>query len=242
MSGNPTIEALEQRIIILEEELAKARQEKEDLREKAEMFENIINGVSMLITYMDTEERYVFVNRAYAQWYEINPEQLIGKRVADILKPDVYERASNNIKKVLKGQHVSYENEVIDKDGRKRFVRANYEPCFSGGRVKGFYTSIVDITESRQIEEALRESESRIQTISNNLADVMIYQVIAKSDGSRKFTYLSDTVRILYGVSPEEAMADSGLIYSRIHEDDIAYLIGAEEEALKTASRFKRLY
>ena len=239
MSSNPTLEALEQRIIILEEELAKARHDKEALHEKAEMFENIINGVSMLITYMDTEERYVFVNRAYAQWYEVNPKQLIGKRVADILKPDVYERASHNIKKVLSGQPVSYENRVIDKYGRECFVRANYEPRFSGEQVKGFYTSIVDITESRQIEEALRESESRIQTISNNLADVMIYQVIAKSDGSRKFTYLNDTVRILYGVSPEEAMADSSLIYSRIHEDDIAYLIEAEEKAIKTASRFK---
>ena len=154
MSSNPTLEALEQRIIILEEELAKARHDKEALHEKAEMFENIINGVSMLITYMDTEERYVFVNRAYAQWYEVNPKQLIGKRVADILKPDVYERASHNIKKVLSGQPVSYENRVIDKYGRECFVRANYEPRFSGEQVKGFYTSIVDITESRQIEEA----------------------------------------------------------------------------------------
>ena len=161
MSSNPTLETLEQRIIILEEELAKAGREKEDLREKAEMFENIINGVSMLITYMDTEERYVFVNRAYAQWYGVNPEQLIGKRVADILKPDVYVRASHNIKKVLSGQPVSYENKVIDKDRRERFVRVNYEPHFIGGQVKGFYTSIVDITEIRNTEKALRESENR---------------------------------------------------------------------------------
>ncbi|MBP1710244.1 MAG: multi-sensor signal transduction histidine kinase, partial [Deltaproteobacteria bacterium] len=239
MSTKPTREELEQRIGILEEELANVRRKKEELRENAEMFEDIINGVSMLITYMDCEERYVFVNRAYAQWYGLSRQEVIGKRAADILKPDVYERASLNIKKVLSGQHVSYENKIIDKDGRERYVRVNYEPCYRGEEVKGFYTSIVDITENRWAEEALRESESHMKSISDNLPDIMIYQIIAKTDGTRQITYLSDSVRKMYGISPEEGMADPALIYDSIHEDDIASLVKAEDEALKTLSTFR---
>jgi len=239
LSTKPTREELEQRIIILEEELAKVRREKEELCENAEMFENIINGVSMLITYMDCEERYVFVNQAYAEWYGVNPQELIGKRASDILKPDVYERASHNIKKALSGQQVSYENKVIDKHGRERHVRVNYEPCFNGGQVKGFYTSIVDITENKRAEDALGESESHMKSISDNLPDGMIYQIIAKADGTRQFTYLSDTVRKLHGISPKEGLADPNLIYSRIHEDDMASLMKAEDEALKTLSTFR---
>ncbi|PKN81344.1 MAG: hypothetical protein CVU51_14225 [Deltaproteobacteria bacterium HGW-Deltaproteobacteria-1] len=181
MDRKPTCEELEQRIVILEEELANVRREKKELHENAEMFESIINGVSMLVTYMDCEERYVFVNQAYAEWYGLNRQEVIGKRAADILKPDVYERASHNIKKVLSGQHVSYENKVINKDGHERYVRANYEPCFSGGQIKGFYTSIVDITENKRAEEALRESESHMKSVSDNLPDGMIYQMIAKT-------------------------------------------------------------
>ncbi|MHB8138798.1 MAG: hybrid sensor histidine kinase/response regulator [Smithellaceae bacterium] len=239
MIRKPAYEELEQRISEREEELIKGKREKEALRDRAETLANILNGVSMLITFMDCEERYVFVNRAYAEWYGLNQQDVIGKRAADILKPDAYKRASHNIKKVLNGQQVSYENMVIDKDGRERHVRVNYEPCYRGEEVKGFYSSIVDITENKRVEEALRESESHMKSISDNLPDGMIYQIIAKADGARQFTYLSDSVRKLHGISPDEGIADSSLIYNRIHEDDIASLMKAEDEALKTLSTFR---
>ncbi len=96
-----------------------------------------------------------------------------------------------------------------------------------------------DITGRKRAEEALRESESRIRSISNNFSNGMIYQVVIMPDGSRKFTYLSDSVQKLYGITPEQGMEDSSIIYSRIHEDDIALLIKAEEDAIKTFSTFK---
>ena len=39
----------------------------ETLRERAGMLESILNGVLLLITYTDKEERYAFVNRAGAR-------------------------------------------------------------------------------------------------------------------------------------------------------------------------------
>jgi PAS domain S-box-containing protein len=95
------------------------------------------------------------------------------------------------------------------------------------------------LVERRYAEDALQASESRIQSISNNFTAGMIYQIIVKHDGSRKFTYLIDSVKQLYGVSPKEVMADATLIYSRIHQDDIDSLTEAENKALKTFSTFK---
>jgi len=95
------------------------------------------------------------------------------------------------------------------------------------------------IVELKQAQAALLESESRIKSISNNFTAGMIYQVIIKRDGARKFTYLSDSVSHLYGISPEEGMADATLIYNKVHEDDIAQLIRIEEEAAKEISTFK---
>lgn len=96
-----------------------------------------------------------------------------------------------------------------------------------------------ELIKGKRAEEALRESESHMKSISDNLPDGMIYQIIAKADGARQFTYLSDSVRKLHGISPEEGMADPTLIYRRIHEDDIASLMKAEDEALKTLSTFR---
>ncbi|KAF0158816.1 MAG: HD-GYP domain-containing protein [Syntrophaceae bacterium] len=91
----------------------------------------------------------------------------------------------------------------------------------------------------RILDEELRASEFRIKSISNNLPDGMIYQVIVKADGTRRFTYVSDSVKQLHGVSPEEAMADATRIYGRVHEDDVALFKKAENEALKALSTFK---
>ena len=89
------------------------------------------------------------------------------------------------------------------------------------------------------LDEELRASETRIRSITNNIPGSMIYQAIIKSDGERKFTYVSDSVQKLHGIPPEEAIADAAKIYSRIHEDDVVLLRQAEDEALKTLSTFK---
>jgi PAS domain S-box-containing protein len=95
------------------------------------------------------------------------------------------------------------------------------------------------VAERRRIEDELRASESHLKSISNNLPSAMIYQLIIKADGTRKFTYLSDSVKQLHGISPEEGIADSNLIYKSVYEEDIAKLQEAEKEAIKTLSTFR---
>jgi PAS domain S-box-containing protein len=91
----------------------------------------------------------------------------------------------------------------------------------------------------RSLDQELRASEAHIKSISNNIPNGMIYQVVMQPDGTRKFTYVSDSVKQLYGISPEEAMADAAKIYGSVHEDDVAMLRQAEDEALKTLSTFQ---
>ena len=103
-----------------------------------------------------------------------------------------------------------------------------------------------DITTQKRVEREreklitnLQKSESRIKSISNNFTAGMIYQVIISPDGARHFTYLSDSVHQLYGIHPEEGMADAALIYDKVYKDDIALLMKLEDEAIKTLSTFK---
>lgn len=82
-------------------------------------------------------------------------------------------------------------------------------------------------------------SESALKTISNNFTDGMIYQIVFEPNGTKKFTYLSNSVKQLYGISSEEGMENADLIYSRIHDDDISSVLAAEEQSLKTLTTFK---
>ena len=75
------------------------------------------------------------------------------------------------------------------------------------------------------------ERETFIKNINDNLVNGMIYQVLRLADGTRRFTYLSDKVRDFYGITPEEGMKDSILIYGRVHPDDLDRIMSEEETA-----------
>lgn len=91
----------------------------------------------------------------------------------------------------------------------------------------------------KKTEKSLLESKAHIKLISNNFTSGMIYQLMIKPDGSRKFTYLSNSVKQLYGITPEEGMLDANLIYSKLNKDDIESLMKIEAESIKNLSIFK---
>ena len=139
------------------------------LHKSEELLDTVMNGVSLLVTYIDREQRYVFVNHAYAKWYGKSPGELLGKRVSDVLSPEVYERTSCNIETALSGQRVSYTNTVLDQDGTQRHFSVNYDPHYSSGEVKGFFATLFDITERKQAEEALRKTEQQLRFVLDNV-------------------------------------------------------------------------
>jgi two-component sensor histidine kinase/ABC-type amino acid transport substrate-binding protein len=96
-----------------------------------------------------------------------------------------------------------------------------------------------EVRSRKQAEKTLSEKDELIHSISNNIQSGMIYQAVINKDGSRKFTYLSGSVKLLYGISPEEGMADPMLIYGRVNEEDRGRLAEEEEYAIKTLSTFK---
>jgi len=200
VTENSTIE-LEQKIKNLEAELASEKLRQKTLHERLDMLERITGGVPMLITCMDREERYLFVNQAYAKWYGANPEDLIGKRAADILQPDVYKRASYYIKKVLSGQSVSYENVVVDKNGVERHISVNYEPHIRDGEIAGFYTAILDITERKKTKEALRNLDQQLLLIINSFPGR-----VAEIDREFRYRFINNQYEQVLGFHPDQVL------------------------------------
>ncbi|MBN2544360.1 MAG: PAS domain-containing protein [Spirochaetes bacterium] len=95
------------------------------------------------------------------------------------------------------------------------------------------------VGKQKRTETALQKSLAHIKSISSNLTSGMIYQIVTKKNIPRRFTFLSDSVKELYGITPEDAIKDPALIYSRILDYDIKTFRNAENEAIKTLSTFK---
>ncbi|MCU0544114.1 MAG: PAS domain S-box protein [Oscillatoriaceae cyanobacterium Prado104] len=77
----------------------------------------------------------------------------------------------------------------------------------------------IDISDRKQAELALQQSEARFQKLAANVPG-MIYQFLLRTDGSNDFIYVSNGCRELYELQPEEIKKNSEIIWSLVHQED----------------------
>ena len=97
---------------------------------------------------------------------------------------------------------------------------------------------IMDITERKIAEERFIEKSAQVETLSNNLPGVMIYQLSGEDFANRKFTYVSKEVTRLTGKTPEQVIADPSVLYKMLLEEDIPAFIKAENDSYEKMSTF----
>ena len=89
-----------------------------------------------------------------------------------------------------------------------------------------------DITERKTAERALLESERKYKRITDGVpGNVMTY--MRKPDGNDQLLHVSKGVEKLYEVSQEAAMRNTGLLWERVHADDVDHIREALVESAK---------
>ena len=130
------------------------------LREQEEQHRMVTDSLPVLIAYLDRDERYRFVNRAFEQTFGMPRASVLGRRLEEVAGTVAYQRVAEHLHAALSGQGVSFENDVVDASGATRHVLVTYLPHRDEtGTVAGVYALLTDATERRQLEEQLRQSQ-----------------------------------------------------------------------------------
>lgn len=95
-----------------------------------------------------------------------------------------------------------------------------------------------DITAARQATAALRESETRLRAIGDNLPTGQIYQLMVLPDGTNRFTYISNAVEQLHECTAAQALADPRLLFDRVIEEDREAMRLATEKSIREMSTY----
>jgi PAS domain S-box-containing protein len=170
----------QQRLALVELERAKenletrVRERTADLEQSEAELRLVADSVPALVSYVDSTERYRFVNAAYENWFGHSREALQGRTVREVVGAAAYEVAAGNIAKALAGERVAYQSVLPYREGGARYVDAQYIPHVGpDGRIWGFYAFIVDITERQRGEAAMRASEERYRALAEAIAAVI---------------------------------------------------------------------
>jgi PAS domain S-box-containing protein len=155
--------------VILRDISARKKAE-EELHMREQEIRTITDNVPALVSYVDKEGYYRFVNKQYNEWFGIPKTEILGKHYREILGKAAQGRIKGHIKKTLSGKQVSYEEELPYKHGGTRWVTADYVPDVNNqGDVDGFFALVTDITDRKKAVEALEQHKQELQHLSFHL-------------------------------------------------------------------------
>jgi PAS domain S-box-containing protein len=168
------------------------------------------------------------------------PDEYVGRSGFELVHPDDQAWVGVRLAELVAapGGTVTVEMRAAHKDGSWRWVECVGTNLLAEPAVKAVVVNFRDVTARRRAIDALRESEERIRTLSDNLPHGAIYQLIVDREGRGGFTYFSAGVEKLFGVTPEEATRDPMTIYGLIHPQDLPGLRAAEAAALAALAPF----
>ncbi|MCK9306827.1 MAG: PAS domain S-box protein [Methanoculleus sp.] len=156
------------------EDFTGRKQAEEALQKSEELLELVMNGVPPLISYLDPELRFVYINKAHAAWYGRPGDDLIGKSIKELLPEGMFPRISSYYRTALDGREITFENLNRDREGREHIFAVHLVPHILEGRVAGIFSALHDITERKRIEEALKESEARFHSMFERHGSIML--------------------------------------------------------------------
>lgn len=131
-----------------------------------------------------------------------------------------------------------YSCRIFSKSGKLKWVDVYSKSILYQGKPADFIT-LVDITDKKKAEQALKESEKRLKKFNKELEQIVeertqdlkqseekhrrlinnISDVIIESDNSGNFIYISPQVTDLFGFEPEEVIGKNALQF--IHPEDL---------------------
>ncbi len=142
---------------------------REALRQSEEKFRDIFHHASDAIVVMDLEGHFVEVNDVACRTLGYTREELLDLTPKDIepkAEPAVMQERIRAIKEdgyiVFESEHTRKDGSVFPVEVKGREIEYDGRPCVIG--------VARDLTERKEAEEALRESEERFRTVLENLA------------------------------------------------------------------------
>jgi diguanylate cyclase (GGDEF)-like protein/PAS domain S-box-containing protein len=170
-----------------------------EISETKRFLDALIAAIPTPVLVKDEQHRYIGVNASFCQFFRNSSEQILGKTDFDFFAPEDAAFYQQTDDEALGGHApVAYERPyTIGDDVRWMLVRKSALTRPDGSRV--VVLVLIDVTERRAAEAALRESETRFRDFSAAAGEY-----VWEADLEGRFTYVSSRVQSVWGYADHE--------------------------------------
>ena len=151
------------------------KQAEEALQKSEEYFRVLTENALDPIMILETDGTIRYESPSIQSVLGYRPKELVGKNYIDFVHPqdvpDLIKYFDHMIRKP--GVIVHPEARIKHKDGSWRIIQGATKNLSDNPVVKGIVVNFRDVTERKQAEEVLRESEERYRLLAENVRDVI---------------------------------------------------------------------
>ncbi|MDZ7725405.1 MAG: ATP-binding protein [candidate division KSB1 bacterium] len=191
------------------------------------MTEDVLESTRVAISILDAESRYIWINRAFTQFFNISRNAVIGKSHHSISEQIFRDRVAHPYE-FFQFSRNSFQQQspserfmvhiLPEDDLEERYVEYWTSPIkhglYKGGRIEQF----TDVTELKIILDDLMESERRQKQLLHHLTDYTF--TVKLRDDKPVFTHHSQGCLSVTGYEPEDFILNPDLWFKIIHKED----------------------
>jgi len=219
----------------------KRREAQETLEKSEKRYRTLVETMNEGLGVRDSEWRFTYVNDRLCEILGRPRDEIIGHHVLEFVHPDNRAIMEEEIERQKSGAARRFEVAWAAPDGRKVYTLVSPRIMQDDrGRITGSIGVLVDITERREAERALRESRRMLYTLLGNLPG-MAYRCLNDSEWTMEF--VSRGCRDLTGYEPDDLLFNRRISYSEIiHPEDRGRVRDEVQETLRKREPFRITY
>ena len=207
----------EEEALILVRDISDRKQSEINLQESEEKYRRIVETAGEGIWILDRDHNTSFVNPQMAKMLGCTVAEMVGRSVFSFLDEKGQAIAELHFDRRRQGIQESYDFKFIRQDGSELWVIISGKPLFDReGNYAGTLGMMTDITERKQIEQALCESEQRLEGILASIQDV----VWSTSVMTLEVLYMNRAAEKVFGRPVTEFNRDRLLWFKIVHPED----------------------
>jgi len=207
-----------------------------EAREEAAFLRAFADAVPVMISFYDRDRMLRYANRHYIRQYGLEPERMIGLHVSEVLgeanTPDAPFQDQALFSSNDQDMQASFTRKVERADGSAQWIDITLASIHADGQHHiGWGSLTQDITQKHEAQDALRESEERLQKFLNANAEGLVFhaQGVIVDVNPSACVMLGGDMHYLLGTS----------LLDRVHPVDrsvtAAVLLGAEDSSTEAS-------
>ncbi|HXY50227.1 MAG TPA: PAS domain S-box protein [Terriglobales bacterium] len=219
-------------------DITKRRRTEAALRESEERFRRVVEHIGDALLVDDVDGHLVFANDRFLNLFGFGREELQKIALGDYIAPEYRAQWRDRHHRRMRGESVPtpFEYEGFRRDGTRMWLEVDVVPIRDqSGTLVGTQSAIRDITERKQAEGALHESEERFRLVANT-APVLIWM-----SGPDKLCNYFNQPWLEFTGRPLEAELGSGWAEG-VHAEDLKFCLETYTQAFDRRESFKMQY